>query len=110
MKIINSKNIKKTLAHGNVLRKKIINQSDVRSNIQTINDAYLLKGKSFEDDYHEDCEEIYYFLEGKGEMKINKKIFKVRKGDCIVIDAKENHGLKNKSSKVLRWISIRIII
>ena len=110
MKVIKGKDLKETMVHGGIIRKKLLSSVDVKSKLQTVNDAVLLPNKSFINDYHADCEEIYYFLEGTGEMKIDKKIFKVNTDDCIVIEPKETHSLKNISSINLRWISIRIMI
>ncbi len=109
MKKVNFKNISETLAHNQVIRKALIRVGDCQSKLQTVNDAYLLPGVSFDLHIHKDSEEVYYFLEGKGEMKVNNKKFSVFSGDCILIEAGENHGLKNTGSKKLRFITIRVL-
>lgn len=110
MKIISGNNIGVCLAHGKVMRKKLVSVGDSKSKVQTVNDAWLERSQGFENDYHKDCEEYYYFLEGKGEMKIDDKVFVVSAGDFVIIEPKEYHSLKNTSSEKLRWISIRISI
>lgn len=110
MKKFNAKDIPITLAHNQVPRKALIKSGDLKSKIQTINDAYLESGKGFTPHSHNDGEEIYYFLEGEGEMIINNQNFKVISGDVVVVGVGESHGLKNTSSKKLCFITIRVLI
>jgi len=110
MKKINIKDISLTFAHNQVPRKALIRVGDCRSKLQTVNDAYLEPGKSFDPHTHADCEEIYYFLEGDGEMNIDNKKFRVTSGDCILVEPEESHGLKNIGKQKLRFITIRISI
>lgn len=45
--------------------------------------------------YHlQETDEIYYILEGKGEMTMNGKTFPVEKGDAILTRPGNSHGLK----------------
>lgn len=110
MIIKNKSDIKTTLAHNSVPRKALIKVGDLKSSVQTVNDAFLKPEDGFEPHTHHDCEEIYYFLSGAGKMTINNKTFLVKKGDLIVVEVNEAHGLKNDGSKKLRFITIRIKI
>ena len=110
MKKFNAKDIPITLAHNQVPRKALIKVGDLKSKIQTINDACLEPGKGFAPHTHNDGEEIYYFLEGNGEMIINDKKFQVKKGDVVVVEVGESHSLKNPSANKLRFITIRVLI
>lgn len=108
MKLINPQNIKITLAHNQVPRKAIVKVGDFSPNLYTINEAYLEKNTGFNPHKHDDSLEIYYFLDGKGEMKINEKVFSVKKGDWVIVEIDEWHSLKNKSKKKLKFITVRL--
>lgn len=110
MKIIDSKKIETTLAHNAVPRKALIKVGDSRSKLQTVNDAYLEPGTGFEPHKHSDSEEIYYFLEGNGEMDIDGKKIPVGKGICVQIESGESHELLNTGKTNLRFITLRLLI
>jgi mannose-6-phosphate isomerase-like protein (cupin superfamily) len=110
MKIFNIENLPQTLAHNEIKRKQLVKPGDLRSMIQTVNYAWLEKGESFSPHKHDDCEELYFFLEGKGVMKINEKELAVKKDDFIVVEVGEWHSLKNPYSEKLVFLSIRVKI
>jgi mannose-6-phosphate isomerase-like protein (cupin superfamily) len=110
MKIINIKNITQTLAHNEIKRKQLVKPGDLRSRIQTVNYAWLEKGESFSPHKHDDCEELYFFLEGNGVMKINEKEFEVKKDDFIVVEVGEWHSLKNPYLEKLVFFTVRLMI
>lgn len=97
-----------SFAHNSVSRKALIKIGELKSKIQTVNYAWLEPGQFFDPHIHEDCEELYFFLEGKGEMLVNNKMFKIKKGDMAVIEAGEKHGLKNTKKSSLFFITIRV--
>ena len=110
MKILNLNSIKTTLAHNEIKRKALVKVGDLQSKVQTVNYAWLEPGEYFSPHKHDDCEELYFFLEGKGEMKINDKTFEVKKNDFVVVEKGEWHSLKNLSSKKLFFFTVRILI
>ena len=110
MKRLNAGDIPWTNAHNEVPRKALIKVGDMKTKVQTMNDAKLDPEKSFEPHTHPDCEEIYYFLSGKGEMNVAGEEFIVKEGDCILVEMHESHGLKNIGNEILRFITIRILI
>ena len=61
-----------------------------------------------EGDYHEHeaTEQVYYFLSGKGRMKIDGKIYEVREGDAVHIPPKVKHQLCNPGDD---WVEHLII-
>jgi mannose-6-phosphate isomerase-like protein (cupin superfamily) len=107
MKKFNSQNISETYAHGEVPRKALVKAGDLKSDIQTANDAWLEPGKGFTPHTHGDCEEFYYFLEGEGELTIDGKIHTVKPGDFIVIELNEEHSVLNTGKKKLRYFTVR---
>ncbi len=55
---------------------------------------------------HEDLEEIYYFLEGAGEIVIAKRKKLVGRGEVIYVPRLTSHWLENNSPGVLRCLTI----
>jgi mannose-6-phosphate isomerase-like protein (cupin superfamily) len=50
-------------------------------------------------------EQMYYILEGHGEMTVDGEDRPVQAGDCIFIPSFAEHGLKNTGEGVLRYLS-----
>jgi mannose-6-phosphate isomerase-like protein (cupin superfamily) len=50
-------------------------------------------------------EQMYYILEGKGEMTVGKETREVQKDDCIFFRSNSPHGLKNTGNTILRYLS-----
>lgn len=50
---------------------------------------------------HEDMEQIFYFLKGKGIMTLGDEEFKVKKGTIVLIPLKTRHSLRNTGTEPL---------
>ena len=50
-------------------------------------------------------EQMYYILEGTGEMTVGDEIRDVQKDDCIFFQSNSPHGLKNTGKAILRYLS-----
>ena len=50
-------------------------------------------------------EQMYYILEGKGEMTVGNETKEVQKEDCIFFQSNSLHGLKNTGKTILRYLS-----
>jgi mannose-6-phosphate isomerase-like protein (cupin superfamily) len=97
--------------HGNTLSiNRIVSIGQSKTKLQTLNRAWLEPRASMEAHSHPDCEEIFYFLEGTGEMHIDKKIVSVSKDDVVIVDPGEIHGINNTSSNRLLYLSMRILL
>ena len=57
--------------------------------------ARLQPHLSYESHKHEDHEEIYYIIKGKGRMRIGEDEVKFREGDIIYIPEKKLHTITN---------------
>lgn len=51
-------------------------------------------------------EEVYFFLEGNGQIILNRKRLKVRKNDLITVSSKTWHRVINTGKKKLVFLSI----
>tara|TARA_A100001037_G_C14991609_1_gene562866 strand:+ start:338 stop:703 length:366 start_codon:yes stop_codon:yes gene_type:complete len=69
--------------------------------------VHRLQG-GLEGDYHdhEATEQVYYFLSGKGKMKIDGEMYEVREGDAVHIPPKVKHQIFNDGDD---WIEHLII-
>ncbi len=57
--------------------------------------------------YHEVMEEIYFILEGEGEIEINDTWHKIKAEDSIAIPLKTKHRIRNTSkNNHLKFLSI----
>lgn len=55
---------------------------------------------------HENAEEVYFFLEGNGEMQLGNEKFSVTKDDIVLIPKNQFHKVFNKSNSDLIFICI----
>ncbi len=108
MKVFNLNDIPISFAHNEVQRKALVKVGESKTCVQTINYAWLEKGKGFTPHKHDDCEEFYFFLEGEGIMKIDGREFKVKKGDFVIVEKGEWHGLKNSGEEKLVFFTVRV--
>jgi len=50
-------------------------------------------------------EQVYFILEGCGQMTVGGETQKVGPGDCVFIPSGQPHGLKNDGNVTLRYFS-----
>jgi mannose-6-phosphate isomerase-like protein (cupin superfamily) len=55
---------------------------------------------------HPRSQEIYYILEGEGEMRLGDQTFNVKQHDAILIPAGVSHSVKNEGNTGLRMLCI----
>ena len=85
--------IRELLAHRNSCIRK-----------QSLAEARLESGTSTAAHYHPTTEEIYYILEGIGEVRIDEEAQIVGPGDAIAIPPGSVHRITNTGSSVLRFL------
>ena len=90
---------------------KKVTIKDIGGEVIKDNSTYLLKDNAFGNNLvlsstflranqktnghtHEGQEEVYFFVEGEGEMTIDDNTFKVKQGDVICIEDGEFHRVK----------------
>ncbi|RNC97257.1 cupin domain-containing protein [Lysinibacillus halotolerans] len=57
---------------------------------------------------HSNNEEIYFILEGEGEMIVNGTEFLVKKGDIVINSQYSSHGLRNIGSKDIKLLVFQV--
>ena len=71
---------------------------------QSLAEARLAPGKSTQEHYHLNTEEIYYITHGTGRIRIDGEIREVRAGEAIAIPPGSRHKLWNTGSQTLRLL------
>ena len=51
-------------------------------------------------------EELYYFLDGRGEMWFGEETLQVEAGDAVLVPQDVDHGMRNNSDKPMRVIVV----
>lgn len=62
---------------------------------QSLAEATVPPGAATEEHYHRRTEELYFFVSGRGRLRIGADERDVRPGDCAVIPPGERHKLLN---------------
>lgn len=92
-----------------VVMKVIVKKDDLqKGRLQMVNWAKLQVGKSFRPHYHEDLEEVYVIMSGKGEMTIGDETEIVGPGDRIIIASREVHIMKNVGEQDIEFLAIGV--
>ncbi len=63
-------------------------------------------GKSGDYHEHEGREQVYYFTEGRGKMKIDGELYDVKEGDAVCVPPRTKHQMINDSDD---WLAHLII-
>lgn len=71
---------------------------------QSLAEARIAVGGSTTPHRHPETEEIYYILEGTGEMRIGDERQEVHPGDAIAIPPGASHELRNTGNTVLKLL------
>lgn len=89
--------------HG-ALKKVLLRHEDVSSHLMFLNEVYVAPGERLEAHKHEDMEEIFYFLDGKGIMQVGEDAQAVTAGDRVIVSAKTIHILENTGAVEMKFI------
>jgi len=72
--------------------------------LQSLAEATLAPAQSTDRHYHADSEEVYFVLDGIGEMEIDGERGRVRAGDAIPIRRRQRHEITNVGDEPLRLL------
>ena len=79
---------------------------DFGSSIHFIHETILEPGTFTGVHPHEDSEEVYVFIEGKGRMLIDGEIVEIQAGDAVLTKQGSTHNLENTGEIPMRLIVI----
>ena len=88
---------------GSEIRELLAHRNSVIRN-QTLAEARLPPGGSTTPHRHLKTEEIYYILEGRGSMQVDKEIQTVGPGDAIAIPPGSLHQITNTGTTLLKFL------
>ncbi len=92
-----------TTADGSTIREFLgLPTAPVRN--QSLAEAELEPGQATKRHYHRESEELYYLLEGTGEMEIDGERAPVAPGDAILIPPGARHQIRAEGSAPLRFL------
>lgn len=72
-------------------------------------DTILEAGQGIEPHFHEDFEELYYILSGRGEMRIGGEEESVGEGDVVYIPKGKVHTIRCSSGR-LRFVTLTVSV
>ena len=105
MKMKNLHHVDSEQVHnGTVTAWTFFKADDFLSNILWFNDNLIEPGVAIEPHEHEDVEEVYYVLQGQGEMRIGEEERSVSQGDAIYLPPQKTHTLRNTGTYPLRFV------
>ncbi len=87
---------------GSVIR-VLLDATDGGARNQSLAEAVLEPGQATERHYHARTEEIYYVLEGRGEMEVEGARDTVEAGDAILIPSGARHQIR-AADRALRFL------
>lgn len=107
MKVKNLHSVEGELGHDSTVAAwTFFKTEDFLSDVTWFNDNLVQPGVAIEPHQHVDVEEVYYILEGKGEVEIGEERRPVSQGDAIYLPPRKTHTLKNTGTYPLRFICI----
>lgn len=92
-----------TTADGSLIR-ELLGLPTARVRNQSLAEATLEPGQATQRHYHGEAEEIYFLLEGTGELEIDGDEASVATGDAVLIPPGAWHSIQATGSERLRFL------
>ena len=67
--------------------------------------AWLQPGLSYEPHKHDDHEELYYVIKGRGKIRVDNDIKEFCDGDLIYIPVGSEHEITNEGSEMVEFLA-----
>ncbi|NLX69765.1 MAG: cupin domain-containing protein [Clostridiales bacterium] len=68
--------------------------------------ACLQPSLSYHPHAHDDHEEVYYIIRGKGEIRIDDEVQPIRDGDIIYIGVNQVHEIRNTGDEMMEFLAV----
>ena len=85
-----------TTADGSTIR-SILDRTNAPVQQQSLAEATLGAGQSTQRHHHKQTEEVYFILEGRGEMEVDGERRKVGPGDAILLPPGASHIIRART-------------
>jgi mannose-6-phosphate isomerase-like protein (cupin superfamily) len=105
LEIVNINTVKKTKlgVHGGALFQRVLGRGthkpDLMESFRALVKITIPPGEANTLHTHENEEQIYIILQGRGKVQVGEKKSEVKAGDVVYLPAKLQHGLFNTSDK-----------
>lgn len=93
---------------GQVLYRRKLGPSFFRTNWAYVDHVVLSPGASVGQHSHNGIEEVYYVMNGTGQVSVNDETEPIGSGDAIPVRAREMHGFENDGTEPLELIVIGV--
>jgi mannose-6-phosphate isomerase-like protein (cupin superfamily) len=93
-----------TKTHGDI-EAKVEPKFRCLKTITYVSLAKLQPSLSYEPHEHQDHEEVYYIINGKGHIKIGNHTSRFRDGDVIYIPEKTMHSITNDGEDMIEFLA-----
>lgn len=106
MKIVNRRDaaVLRT-RHGSEIR-PLVDRSTSAIERCSLAEELLPPGHAVRPHFHRELEEVYYILEGTGEMTVGDETAPVGPGDAVYIPRDHNHTLRNTGDTTMRLLLV----
>ncbi len=95
MEVVNRNRVKPFITKDTAVIREILAPRNSSLRNQSLAEAKVAPGRVTEEHYHQDAEEIYYILRGRGRMRLEGKMREVKAGDGIAIPPGSRHQIEN---------------
>jgi mannose-6-phosphate isomerase-like protein (cupin superfamily) len=92
-----------TTADGSTIR-SLLDRSNAPVANQSLAEATIAAGEATVRHYHRESEEIYYLVEGAGEMEVDGERARVASGDAVLIPPGAWHQIRAEDAGPLRML------
>jgi mannose-6-phosphate isomerase-like protein (cupin superfamily) len=95
-----------------VFKKVVVRNDEVDKNskLMMVNLCKVPVGKTHKAHSHQTMEEIFYFTEGEGEIRIEEEIETVGPGDRVIVPKTHVHQIKNTGNVELKYFGLGIAL
>ncbi len=91
--------------HGSEIR-PLVDRTNSAVTQCSLAEEILPVGKKVSKHFHKNTEEIYYVLEGAGEMTVGNETMKVNAGDVVYIPKNHAHTLENTGETAMKILLV----
>jgi mannose-6-phosphate isomerase-like protein (cupin superfamily) len=96
------KNIKPYITQDDSEIRELMHPAVQGNRLQSLAEAIVKPGEITRLHFHKKSEELYFILQGTGEMQLEDKVFRVNMGDTICIPPGTKHCIENTGENDLK--------
>jgi quercetin dioxygenase-like cupin family protein len=92
------------VSHDPAIKKKVLINNREIPNLTGFSGAVLKPGQRVEEHAHETMYEVFYICSGRALFTVNGREVEAVPGDCITVEPKEKHAVKNPFDSDASWL------